>query len=122
MKKVLIIEDDVSWQKLLSNYAEDVGADVKCVVSAGQAIEMIDKWHPDMLILDMLLAGETGVALLNEIKSYTDLAKLPVLICSSVAFQNNELAPFQVAGVFNKSTMFPDDIKSSIKEVLYGAE
>ena len=122
MKKVLIIEDDVSWQKLLSNYAEDVDAGVKCVVSAGQAIEMIDKWHPDMLILDMLLAGETGVALLNEIKSYTDLAKLPVLICSSVAFQNNELAPFQVVGVFNKSTMFPDDIKSSIREVLYGTE
>ena len=61
MKKVLIIEDDVSWQKLLSNYAEDVGAGVKCVVSAGQAIEMIDKWHPDMLILDMLLRDRKSV-------------------------------------------------------------
>lgn len=122
MKRVLIIEDDVSWQKILNHYVDEVGAEYRCVVSAGQAMEMIDEWHPDALILDMLLASETGMALLNEMKSYNDLAKLPVLICSSVAFQADELASFRVARVFDKSTMLPDDIKTGIKEALYGAE
>lgn len=42
MKRVLIIEDDVSWQKILSHYVDEVGAEYRCVVSAGQAMEMID--------------------------------------------------------------------------------
>ena len=48
-------------------FAADVGAEHQVAVSGGQAIEIIDNWQPDALILDMLLAGETAIALLNEL-------------------------------------------------------
>ncbi len=65
MKKLLIVEDDKNWADILGKFAADVGAEYRVAVSGGQAIEIIDDWQPDALILDMLLAGETAIALLS---------------------------------------------------------
>ena len=57
MKKLLIVEDDKNWADILGKFVADVGAEYRVAVSGGQAIEIIDDWQPDALILDMLLAG-----------------------------------------------------------------
>jgi len=59
MKKLLIVEDDKNWADIMGKFAMDVGAEYRVAVSGGQAIEIIDDWRPDALILDMLLAGGT---------------------------------------------------------------
>jgi len=91
MKKLLIVEDDKNWADILGKFAADVGAEHRVVVSGGQAIEIIDDWRPDAVILDMLLAGETAIALLNELRSYADLASLPIVVSKSNCFEANEL-------------------------------
>lgn len=118
MKKILIVEDDLAWAKILSRYAQEIKCDSKAVVSGGQAMEVIDSWRPDALLLDMLLAGETGVALLNELRSHDDLAKLPVVVCSSVELDPEQLAPFGITKILDKSRVTPEQIRSAIREVL----
>ena len=97
MKKLLIIEDDPQWAAVLERYAVEAGYTARTVVAAGQAMVMIDEWRPDSLVLDMLLTGETGMALLNELQSHEDLARLPVAVCSNVALDLDQLRPFDVA-------------------------
>ena len=118
MKKVLIVEDDLAWAKILERYVSELNYKSKIVVSGGQAMEAIDSWRPDALLLDMLLAGETGVALLNELRSHEDLAKLPVIVCSSVEIGEEQLSSFGVAKVLDKSRATPDEIRSAIRGVL----
>ncbi len=122
MKRVLIVEDDAMWVAVLSRYARGVDAEVRTVVSGGQAMDMIDSWQPDALVVDMLLAGETGMALLNELRSHDDLAKLPVVLCTGVGLKLSDVADFGVVAVLDKSTMKPEDVKSALIEVLYGGE
>ena len=122
MKKVLIVEDDLAWAKILERYVGELNYKSKIVVSGGQAMEAIDSWRPDALLLDMLLAGETGVALLHELRSHEDLAKLPVIVCSSVEIGEEQLSSFGVAKVLDKSRATPDEIRSAIREVLACAE
>ena len=94
MKRVLIVEDDAMWAAVLTRYASGVDAEVRTVVSGGQAMDMIDSWRPDALVLDMLLAGETGMALLNELRSHDDLAKLPAILCTSVGLKLPDVEDF----------------------------
>ncbi len=122
MKRVLIVEDDAMWVAVLSRYARGVDAEVRTVVSGGQAMDVIDSWQPDALVVDMLLAGETGMALLNELRSHDDLAKLPVVLCTGVGLKLSDVADFGVVAVLDKSTMKPEDVKSALIEVLYGGE
>lgn len=122
MKKLLIVEDDKNWADILCGYAVAVGAEARAVVSGGQAMEMIDNWQPDAIVLDMLLAGETAVALLNELRSHADLARLPIVVCSSADVNLEDLQPFGVRALLNKASMRPDEVRAIFSEVLDGAE
>jgi len=122
MKKLLIVEDDKNWADILCGYAAAVGAEARAVVSGGQAMEMIDNWQPDAIILDMLLAGETAVALLNELRSHADLARLPIVVCSSAYVNLEDLRPFGVRALLDKASMRPDEVRAIFSEVLDGTE
>ena len=122
MKKLLIVEDDKNWADILCGYAVAVGAEARAVVSGGQAMEMIDNWQPDAIVLDMLLAGETAVALLNELRSHADLARLPIVVCSSADVNLEDLQPFGVRALLDKASMRPDEVRAIFSEVLDGAK
>lgn len=118
MKRVLIVEDDPVWAKLMQHYISEAGADSRVVIAPGQALEMIDQWKPDALVLDMLLASETGMALLNELKSHEDLANLPIIVCSNVGITHDDMEPFGARAVLDKSTMTPAQVRQALTEVL----
>ena len=122
MKKLLIVEDDKNWADILCSYAVAVGADTRAAVSGGQAMEMIDNWQPDAIVLDMLLAGETAVALLNELRSHADLARLPIVVCSNAGVNLADLQPFGVRALLDKASMLPDEVRAIFREVLDGAK
>ena len=122
MKKLLIVEDDKNWADILCGYAAAVGADTRVVVSGGQAMEMIDNWQPDAIVLDMLLAGETAVALLNELRSHADLARLPIVVCSNAGVNLADLRSFGVRALLDKSSMRPDEVRAVFSEVFDGAK
>ena len=122
MKKLLIVEDDKNWADILCGYAAAVGAEARAVVSGGQAMEMIDDWQPDAIVLDMLLAGETAAALLNELRSHADLAKLPIVVCSNADVNLEDLRPFGVRALLDKASMRPDEARAVFSEVFNGAE
>ena len=118
MKKLLIVEDDKNWADILGKFAADVGAEYRVAVSGGQAIEIIDDWQPDALILDMLLAGETAIALLNELRSYADLASLPIAVCTNIDVKMDDLRPLGVKAILNKTSMRPNEARAIFREVL----
>ena len=112
MKKLLIVEDDKNWADILGKFAADVGAEHQVAVSGGQAIEIIDNWRPDALILDMLLAGET------ELRSYADLASLPIVVCTNIDVKMDDLRPLGVKAILNKTSMRPNEARAIFREVL----
>ena len=122
MKKLLIVEDDKNWADILCGYAAAVGAEPRVVISGDQAMEMIDNWQPDAIVLDMLLAGETAVALLNELRSHADLARLPIVVCSNADVNLADLRPFGVRELLDKASMRPDEVRAIFSEVLDGTE
>ena len=120
-KPVVIIVDDDTW--LAEHNVEtlnNAGFSAHSTGHALSAIDLIDELKPDALILDILLPGTTGFALLHELQSYRDTAALPVIICSGVADDMNldELKPYGVKRILDKTTMRPDDIVAAVRSVL----
>lgn len=82
--RVLIIEPD---HILAREYQKAfVAAKVDATVSydAQHAIMSIDESRPDVVVLELQLAGHSGVEFLHEFRSYEDWATIPVIIHSSV--------------------------------------
>lgn len=113
MRTALIVEDDPVWARVLSTYCQQVGLTSVTARSPQEAMDMVDDDLPTIIVLDMLLATETGMAFLNELRTHSDLASIPVVVCTNVESVDLEfLKPFGVKAVLNKSTMEPDEMRS----------
>ena len=82
------------------------------------AIAEMDEKIPDLVILDILLTGPTGFAVLNEMRSYPELMNVPVIIVTSVGI-NNELAEqYGVIEILDKGKMTPQELIGAVQGAL----
>lgn len=117
MKRLLLVEDDPTWTALLTRYAARDGWSVAAARSPQQAMDLLDEQPCDAILLDMLLAAETGMALLNELRGYDDTARLPVIVCTNVdGLTLEQLAPFGVRSLLSKATLTPHDVSYALRE------
>lgn len=120
MSKVLLVEDDVWLAELECAVLRDAGHEVRTAPNALEAIEMIDAELPEVLVLDVLLAGTTAFALLHELQSYGDTGGIPIVLCTNIAEQLDatKLEHYGVKRVVDKTTATPDDIAAAVKAAL----
>lgn len=71
---------------------------------------------PDLVFLDILLDGPDGFTFLNEMVSYTDTARVPVVVMSSLDYNGCDLSIYGVVGVLKKEEMRPEEIFSYVRE------
>ena len=69
---------------------------------------------PDLIFLDILLDGPDGFAFLDEMMSYPDTKKIPVVIVSSLDFKDKDLSDYGVVGVLNKDEMKPEEVSEYV--------
>lgn len=120
MTRVLLVEDDAWLAALELEVLAGAGFAVTHAPHAHSAIEKIDEISPDVLIVDMLLTGSTGLALLHELQSYVDTKKIPVIICTNLAdsLHVNDLRMYGVQRIIDKTTMQPDDLAVAVRAVV----
>lgn len=120
MTTVLLVEDDAWLLELETAVLEGEGYKVIGVRHALAAIDAIDHARPDVIVLDVLLAGSTAFAFLHELQSYDDTQRLPIVLCTNLAeqFDAKQLEIYGVRRVLDKTTMQPADIAAAVKAVL----
>lgn len=117
---VLIVEDDDWLAEQYKRILGEGGIRAESVPHALAAIDAIDTTLPDVIVLDLLLAGPNAFTLLHELRSHTDLAVIPVILCTTSADQiaEEDIAAYGVRQVLDKSTMLPRDFIAAVKKVL----
>jgi len=77
---ILIIDDDIELCELVSEYLEDEGFDVASVHDGVAGIERFHADEPDLVILDVMLPGFGGFAVLAKIR---ETSKTPVIMLTA---------------------------------------
>ena len=108
---ILVIDDDKIMAECIARACRGVD-EVKVFGNAIEAIQDLEKELPQLIFLDILLDGPDGFTFLNELMSYYDTAKVPVVIVSSLDFAGRDLSAYGVVGVLDKSTMTPQEIRA----------
>lgn len=84
------------------------------------AMEDLREQLPDLILLDVMLTGPDGFTFLNEMISYSDTAKIPVVLITTLDFNGRDLSHYGVVRILNKMTMTPDDIRDAVRACLTG--
>ncbi len=82
MKKILIIEDDQLVANLYANRFTVEGFEVKIAPDGQAGLHLIHSFHPDAVILDLMLPKLSGMELVKRIRAEPDLEPLPVIVFS----------------------------------------
>lgn len=119
-KHVLVIEDDQWFLSLLKKTLEREKFIVATASNTIEAMAAINEKVPDVIILDFFMPGPNALVLLHELQSYSDTAKVPVVLCTNNASDvpKDSISSYGVAAILDKTTMHPDDVAAALRRVL----
>jgi DNA-binding response OmpR family regulator len=89
--RVLIIDDEESTRLLLARIvSNDLDADVALAGTCEQALKLAENYAYDAILLDLLMPGAGGLAILRDIRSAQPNAATPVIIVSVVSDEHTK--------------------------------
>lgn len=80
MKRVLVVDDDPNTQRALRKLLNAEGFAVECVTDGKAALEVLDRYLPAVVVLELRLPGISGIDLCGRIKRR--FPNLPLLVLS----------------------------------------
>lgn len=83
MTKILVVDDNKGILDALRMALTLFKKEVKCELHATNVFENIEKFKPDLIILDLLLSGENGADICRLLKADERSKHLPVIIMSA---------------------------------------
>lgn len=89
-KLVLLVDDEPDAVEFIQDLLEDHGYSVITASTATDGARQIHEHHPDLVCLDVLMPGESGISLYQRMRTDPQLSKIPVIIISGLSF-NQEL-------------------------------
>lgn len=119
MKKILIVEDEHSLLKLLELTFKSNDFEVIRAINAEGAYAALSK-NPDLILLDILLPGESGLSILERIKKDPQHKKIPVIMLTNFSEQERIEKAKKLGAVdyLIKSSNDPASVLEKVKEYL----
>ncbi len=120
--RILLIEDDRwladSYVHILEEY------DVDTAQNGQDAMDLIDSYDYDLIIADVMLERGLVIDLLHELQSYDDTAKLPIVLCTSLAqrLSLDDVKPYGVVQILDKASLTPKLLRETVEELVNGNE
>lgn len=118
--RVLIVEDDALLVKAYEAKMTRSGLVVRIVNDGDEALEALQSFQPDLVLLDLIMPHKDGYAFLQEIKTMPAFQNLPIIVASNLG-QKTDIDKVKALGVIDyivKSEMSLDQLIERIKTVL----
>lgn len=117
MKKLLIIEDDLTFSKMLTTFLSKKGFEVKGVSQITKARKLLGEEHFDLILSDLRLPDGDGTVLLEWIKDYH--TEIPLIIMTGYADIQSAVSAMKLgAKDYIAKPLQPDILLQKIEEAM----
>lgn len=82
-KSIMLVDDDPSIRTLLKAALEKNGYDSVMFTSGEEALNGLETFRTDVVILDIILPGIDGLEVLKRIRSHPDYRNIPVIMLTT---------------------------------------
>ena len=80
---VLVVEDEPAQREVLAYNLEAEGFGVAKAETGDDALMLVNETQPDVIILDWMLPGVSGIEICRRLKSNSDTRKIPVIMLTA---------------------------------------
>jgi CheY-like chemotaxis protein len=89
-RRILLIEDNDVNRMLLSDYLSYCGFNVQSLSVGSALFSTVEKFQPELILLDLKLPDIDGYSLLEKIQHNQTLSKIPIIVVSAFAFRDDQ--------------------------------
>ncbi|OGC57369.1 hypothetical protein A2976_02530 [candidate division WWE3 bacterium RIFCSPLOWO2_01_FULL_41_9] len=119
-KKILIVEDDEAFFNLCATALKLKGYNVVHVADGSQALEVIANEKPDLILLDIVLPGMSGLDILQNIKETEELKGNRVIMLTNFGTDANVNRAMELGAedYIMKYNVVPSELANKVSVVL----
>lgn len=107
-KSVLIVDDQVSNLKMLLTFLQDHGYSVRIAESAKRALQVLEDYTPDCILLDVMMPEISGFELCQSLQTNKKTTGIPIIFMSALDAIEDKIKGFAVGGVDYITKPFQD--------------
>ena len=116
---ILVVEDEPAILELLKVYLADAGYDVEGVGDAEAAHALLKGALPDLVLLDWMLPGQSGLALARALRADPRTRELPIIMVTARGDEADRVAGLESwVDDYVTKPFSPRELKARIKAVL----
>ena len=115
-KRVLIVEDDYKTADIVRLYLERDGYDVACSYDGREGLDAVRASPPDLVVLDLLLPGMSGLDVCRALRSEFDL---PIIVLTALSTEQDKLNGLDLgADDYVTKPFSPRELAARVRAVL----
>ncbi len=94
MTKLLIVDDEVKIREMIAKYAIHEGFDIDMASDGLEAVEMCEKNHYDLIVMDIMMPNLDGFSAVKDIKKMHE--NIPVIMLSALGEEYDKVHGFDL--------------------------
>jgi chemosensory pili system protein ChpA (sensor histidine kinase/response regulator) len=94
----LVVDDSLSARRATAQFMKDAGFEVRSAIDGLEAVSILAKWKPSILLVDMEMPRMNGLELTAHVRARPETAKIPVIMITSRSTEKHRRQA-EVAGV-----------------------
>src|SRR5262245_64919674 len=96
MARVLIVDDDPDIQRLVSYNLSQAGFQVTTAIPGRTALESVQKYPPDLIILDVMLPDIDGLEVCRSLRQHDATRLIPIIMLTARTEEIDRVVGFEV--------------------------
>jgi threonine synthase len=117
----VVVDDSPEARRLIRRILQSQGdVEIFEAVDGREAIELVTKEHPDLVILDLMMPEVDGFAVLDALRSKPDTANIPVIVATAKELTVDEKARLQgqIQSLMQKGDFLNDEFLEEVRSLI----
>jgi DNA-binding response OmpR family regulator len=90
--RILIVEDDLTVAEVVVDYLRHAGLEPRHALDGQTALEIAGTWRPDLVVLDLMLPGVSGLEVCRRLRETRDAREpLPVIMLTALSEESDRV-------------------------------
>lgn len=119
---VLVVDDSPDTLRMLTDAIEESGKTVLVARAGAQALSMIEKIKPDVILMDAMMPGMDGFETCRRLKQIKELAHVPIIFMTGLSETGDIIKGLEAGGVdYVTKPIVPEELLARIHVHLVNA-
>jgi len=119
--RIVVVDDSPEARRLIRRILQSQGDfEIFEATDGREAIEIVNKEHPDLVILDLMMPEVDGFAVLDALRSKPDTANIPVIVATAKELTVDEKARLQgqIQSLMQKGDFLNDEFLEEVRSLI----